>query len=90
MTAQGNRILIMVQEKDTLGRVFGRLDPERFAACFTHRVNSVSQLVPGEVVAIDGKTLRGCHSRAALHLVSAWATENRMMPGQPRTAAHSN
>ena len=83
-----------IPSHDTFGRVFGMLDPERFAACFTQWVQSVSQLAQGEVVAIDGKTLRGCHDRAngrgALHLVNAWATENRMVLGQVRTEAHSN
>ena len=79
---------------DTFGRVFALLDPEQFAACFTDWVRSVSELSPGEVVAIDGKTLRGCHDRGqgrgALHMVSAWASENRMVLGQTRTEAHSN
>ena len=83
-----------IPSHDTFGRVFGMLDPEQFAACFSQWVASVSQLVQGEVVAIDGKTLRGCHDRSngrgALHLVSAWATENRMVLGQTPTAAHSN
>lgn len=79
---------------DTFGRVFALLDPEQFAACFSEWVRSVSELSLGEVVAIDGKTLRGCHDRAngrgALHMVSAWAAENRMVLGQTRTEAHSN
>ena len=79
---------------DTFRRVFGLLDPEQFAACFLDWVRSVSELSRGEVVAIDGKTLRGCHDRGqgrgALHMVSAWATENRMALGQTRTEAHSN
>lgn len=79
---------------DTFGRVFARLDPEQFAACFADWVRSVSELSHGEVVAVDGKTLRGCHDRAngrgALHMVSAWATENRMVLGQTRTETHSN
>ena len=56
-------------------------------------VRSVSELAHGEVVAIDGKTLRRCHDRAngrgPLHMVSAWATEHRMVLGQTRTEAHS-
>ena len=76
---------------DTFGRVFALLDPEQFAACFTDWVRSVSELSPGEVVAIDGKTLRGCHDRGqgrgALHMVSAWASETRMVLGQTRTEA---
>ena len=54
----------------------------------------MSELAHGEVVAIDGKTLRRCHDRAngrgPLHMVSAWATEHRMVLGQTRTEAHSN
>ena len=46
------------------------------------------------MVAVDGKTLRGCHDRArgrpALHLVSAWASQNHLVLGQTRTSAHSN
>ena len=83
-----------IPSHDTLGRVFGLLDPEQFSACFMNWVRSVSELDQGEVVAIDGKTLRGCHDRAngrsPLHMVSAWATENRMALGQTRTEAHSN
>ena len=83
-----------IPSHDTFGRVFGLLDPEQFSACFMDWVRSVSDLAQGEVVAIDGKTLRGCHDRAngraPLHMVSAWATENRMVLGQTRTEAHSN
>jgi predicted transposase YbfD/YdcC len=83
-----------IPSHDTFGRVFSLLDPEQFSACFMNWVRSVSELAHGEVVAIDGKTLRGCHDRAngraPLHMVSAWATENRMVLGQTRTEAHSN
>lgn len=83
-----------IPSHDTFGRVFGLLDPDQFAACFMDWVRSVRELAQGEVVAIDGKTLRGCHDRAngrgPLHMVSAWATENRMVLGQTRTSAHSN
>ena len=83
-----------IPSHDTFGRVFSLLDPEQFSACFMDWVRSVSDLAQGEVVAIDGKTLRGCHDRAngrgPLHMVSAWATENRMVLGQTRTSAHSN
>ena len=55
-------------------------------------VRSVNELAQGEVAAIDGKTLRGCHDlehgRSSLHMVSAWATEHRMVLGQTRTEAH--
>lgn len=83
-----------IPSHDTFGRVFSLLDPEQFSACFMDWVRSVSDLAQGEVVAIDVKTLRGCHDRAngrgPLHMVSAWATENRMVLGQTRTEPHSN
>ena len=83
-----------IPSHDTFGRVFSLLDPEQFSACFMDWVRSVSELAYGEVVAIDGKTLRRCHDRAngrgPLHMVSAWATERRTVLGQTRTEAHSN
>ena len=83
-----------IPSHDTFGRVFGRLDPDQFGACFMNWVQSVAELTQGEVVAIDGKTLRRCHDRgqgrAPLHLVSAWAAQNHLALGQTRTQAHSN
>ena len=83
-----------IPSHDTLGLVFGLLDPERFAECFTAWTGQVRELAQGEVVVIDGNTLRGCHDRfqgmGGLHTVSAWASENRPVLGQTRTSAHSN
>ena len=57
-------------------------------------VKSIAELTEGQVVAVDGKTLRGCHDRArgrpAPHLVSARASQNHLVLGQTRTSAHSN
>lgn len=50
-----------IPSHDTFGRVFARLDPEKFAQCFTSWVKAVSQLTQGQVIAIDGKTLRRSH-----------------------------
>ena len=64
-----------VPSPDTFGRVFARIDPEQFQACFMDWVRSVSRLTQGQVIALDGKTLRRSHNRnsgkAAIHLVSA-------------------
>ncbi len=83
-----------IPSHDTFGRVFSRLDPEQFGVCFMNWVKSVAELTQGQVVAVDGKTLRGSHNRGqgrpALHLVSAWASENHLVLGQTRTSAHSN
>ena len=79
---------------DTFARVFARIDPERFRACFQEWVNSIQQLTQGQVIAIDGKTLRRSHDKrggkGAIHLVSAWAAENSLVLGQTRTDAKSN
>ena len=83
-----------IPSHDTLGRVFSRLDPEQFQAGFLDWVQSISELTQGEVVAIDGKTLRGSGDRSSgrrpLHLVSAWASANRLTLGQVKTDAKSN
>jgi predicted transposase YbfD/YdcC len=73
--------------------VFGRIDPAQFAAGFRQWSASVAELIPDEIMAVDGKTLRRSHHRgqglAALHLVSAWATANRVVLGQVATDAKS-
>jgi hypothetical protein len=83
-----------IPSHDCFGRVFALIDPEQFAACFRQWSASVAALIPDEIVAVDGKCLRGSHDRgkglAALHLVSAWATTNRVVLGQVATEAKSN
>ena len=79
---------------DTFARVFARLDPDRFRECFTQWVSSIHGLTQGQVVAIDGKTVRRSHDsrtgQEAIHMVSAWASENSLVLGQTRTDAKSN
>lgn len=83
-----------IPSHDCFGRVFGLIHPERFAACFRQWSASVAKLIPDEIIAVDGKTLRRSHNRrqglAALHLVSAWAAANRVVLGQVATQAKSN
>ena len=79
---------------DTFGRVFARLDPEQMQTCFVSWVKSISTLLGAEVVGIDGKTLRhsgdkGC-GKAAIHMVSAWASANRLVLGQRKVEDKSN
>lgn len=82
-----------IPSHDTFGRVFARIDPEQFQHGFLQWVQARQQ-VRGSRIAIDGKTHRGSHDRptgkAALHLVSAWAAENRMVLGQVAVADTSN
>ena len=83
-----------IPSHDTFGRVFARLDPRQFERCFLGWVQALVTHTDGEVVAIDGKTLRRSHDRAtgkaALDLVSAWAESNRLVLGQLAVAEGSN
>ena len=69
----------------TFGRVFALIDPKQFEASFHQWVQGISPTIQG-VIAIDGKTSRRTHDQAAgkkaLHLVSAWAVENRLVLAQ--------
>jgi predicted transposase YbfD/YdcC len=81
-----------IPSHDTFERVFDRLDPQAFQACFRDWVQAVQQALSIRHVAIDGKTLRGSGSAklGPLHLVSAWATAQGLSLGQVAVAAKSN
>jgi predicted transposase YbfD/YdcC len=82
-----------IPSHDTFGRVFALIDPKQFEASFVEWVQGISRTIKG-VIAIDGKTLRRSHDRQAgkkaLHLVSAWAVENRVVLAQLATEEKSN
>src|SRR5262245_58064224 len=71
-----------IPSHDTFGRVFARLDPAALLTCLQGWLAAVGRTAEQEVVAIDGKALRGSFDAAAgqspLHLVSAWATQARL------------
>ena len=83
-----------IPSHDTFGRVFARLDPEQLQGCFLRWVNSVSRLTAGEVIAIDGKTVRRSYDKGkgkgAIHRVSAWASQNRWVLAQRKVEETSN
>ena len=83
-----------IPSHDTIARLFAALDPEQLQACFLDWVRSVAQLSAGEIVAIDGKTLRHSYDtgsdKGAIHMVSAWASQNRLVLGQVKVDAKSN
>ena len=83
-----------IPSHDTLMRVFARLKPEQLQQCFLNWIQVVSQITKGQVIAIDGKSLRSAlergQNRGAIHMVSAWATENRLVLGQQKVNAKSN
>ena len=83
-----------IPSHDTFGRVFARLDAEKFEACFVKWVQHLHELTQGQLLAIDGKTVRRSHDRRQkkepLHLVSAWAAQSRLVLGQTEVAADAN
>lgn len=83
-----------IPSHDTFGRVFAALDAVEFERCFLEWVQAVNVLTDGQVISVDGKTLRRSHDKrrgkAALHLVSAWASANGLVLGQVATDAKSN
>jgi predicted transposase YbfD/YdcC len=83
-----------IPSHDTFRRVFAAVDAEEFEGCFMRWIQSVEGLTGGQVVAVDGKTLRRSHDRgvgqAALHMVSAWAAGTRLVLGQRKVDGKSN
>lgn len=82
-----------IPSEDTINRVFSSIDSEQFEDCFIQWVNSISEVTNGQVIAIDGKTLRGSKSKgvkSSIHMVSAWANESNLVLGQVRVDEKSN
>lgn len=79
---------------DTFERVFAMIDPEGFKHSFLNWIQAISQLTKGEIVAVDGKTIRRSHDKkngkSAIHMVSAWASANGIVLGQKKTDDKSN
>jgi len=79
---------------DTFRRVLSRLDPEELTQCFIAWTEALSEASGGDIVSIDGKTLRHSFDRAsgqaAIHMVSAWASANRLVLGQLKVEEKSN
>ena len=83
-----------IPSHDTFGRVFAALDPEVFRKCFIAWVESLALVDVGEVIAVDGKTIRrsldAASGKKPLHLVNAWASEAGVAVGQLATEEKSN
>lgn len=83
-----------IPSHDTFNRVFAALDPAQFEACFLAWVRAAHPVLPAQVLALDGKTVRRSHDRgagkAAIHLVSAWAAETRLVLAQAKVDDKSN
>jgi predicted transposase YbfD/YdcC len=83
-----------IPSHDTFARVFARLDPAALESSFQQWVKALASSLGTQVIAIDGKTLRGSYDRMggikALQMVSAWASEHRLVLGQCRVSSKSN
>ena len=84
-----------IPSHDTINRVFARINPNKFEQLFAQWVQTlIDKKMSGEVIAIDGKTMRGSkdsfHEKSPVHIVSAWANNNQLVLGQVRTSEKSN
>lgn len=83
-----------IPSHDTIARVFARLNPQAFEQCFHQWVESITEAIGAQVIPIDGKTVRQSFDRnqgqKAIHVVSAWASEHRLVLGQLKVDSKSN
>lgn len=83
-----------IPSHDTFRTVISRIDPGELAECFTSWTAAIHELTGGEVIALDGKSIRHSFDRAtgqnALHIVSAWATGSGVALGQVKVDEKSN
>jgi len=82
-----------IPSKDTINRTFAAIDSNQFESCFIDWVNTIADLSEGQVIAIDGKTIRGAKSKgkkSPIHMVSAFACANNLVLGQVKTNEKSN
>lgn len=78
---------------DVLARLFSSLEPKSFSECFINWITSIATKTTSDVVAIDGKTIRGAASKGnkfPLHIVTAFCTKNRLTLGQQSVIEKSN
>ena len=78
----------------TIARIIGCLNPKELQQCFINWMASVKTATEGQVIAVDGKRLRGSHdnkkNQSAIHMVSAFSTNNGVVLGQIKTEGKSN
>jgi predicted transposase YbfD/YdcC len=83
-----------IPSHDRFNAVFAALKPAEFEKCLVSWITALHELTAGQVVAIDGKTLRhsfdNATGKSAIHMVSAWATANHISLGQVVVDAKSN
>jgi hypothetical protein len=82
-----------IPSKVTINRIFTSIDSIKLENCFIEWVSSIAALSSGQIIAIDGKTIRGAKhtgEKSPIYLVSAWDCENNLVLGQVKTDKKSN
>lgn len=83
-----------IPSHDRFNAIFAALKPAQFEACLLGWITALHEITGGQVIAIDGKTLRhsfdAASSKAAIPMVSAWATANPISLGQVVVDQKSN
>lgn len=83
-----------IPSHDTISRVFSALDPSNLQSCCITWLKRISQLISEDVIAVDGKTLRGSkrvnECKKALHIINAWSCANQICLGQLKVEDKSN
>lgn len=83
-----------IPSDDTIARVMGRLSPRKVQECFSAWMASCHEQTDGQIIAIDGKTVRGSYNKSkrkgAIHMVSAFCVENSVVLAQRQTSEKSN
>lgn len=82
-----------IPSHDTFNRVFSAINPKHLEKCFLKWIKSVSKITNGDVISIDGKSIRGSRSKDSksfVHMVSAWSRENHLVLGQVKVTEKSN
>jgi predicted transposase YbfD/YdcC len=83
-----------IPSHDRFNAIFAAIKPAEFEKCLLSWITALHEITAGQVIAIDGKTLRrsfdAASSKAAIHMVSAWATANHISLGQVVVDAKSN
>ncbi len=83
-----------IPSHDTFIRLFARLNPKELQSCFISWMQAVHQVTNGELLNVDGKTLRGAkergNNRSFIHMVSVWSATNHLVLGQRKVDEKSN
>lgn len=83
-----------IPSHDRFNAILAAIQPEEFEKCLLSWITTLQEITDGQVIAIDGKTLRRsfdkASGKAAIHMVSAWATANHISLGQTTVDEKSN